>query len=79
MLGSRFVAATLDATVLLLVGPRFGIGVDRNAMVTPQGQEVNSWMIVVFQVFGEVGRATEFAYERVPGSSPVVGLAQFTN
>ena len=35
MLGRRFVAPTLDAAVLLVVGPGIAIGVDWDAFVPP--------------------------------------------
>jgi hypothetical protein len=52
MLGSGFVAATLDATVLLLVGPRFGIGVHRNTCVPPKAKKGRSWMIDIVKLVG---------------------------
>ena len=52
MLVSGLVAPSLDALVLLLVGPRFGVGVDRNTFVPPLTKEGGSWMIDVVKLVG---------------------------
>ena len=52
MLGSGTVAPSLDAFVLLLVGPRFGIGVHRNTFVPPQTKEGGSWIIDMVKLVG---------------------------
>ena len=67
MYGSRVVAATFDAAVLLLHGPwgrgRFG----RDAMVPPVSKKGGGWVIDVVKVRGKVGGASELGHKGLPG------------
>ena len=79
MFGSGPVAASLDAVVLHLVGPRRGAGLGRHSFVSPKFQQLGSWVVDLIQFVRQVGSPSEFLDESFPGRRFTEGTSKLTD
>ena len=76
MLGSRLVATSADAFVLLVGGPWRGLVECGYSVVSPVGEERDGWMIDLFQLRGEVGAPSELGHKGLPGLCLRIGVTK---